>query len=314
MRRISVGVAGTAVILLCLVAGCGTQQKPAAAPRSLPAIPPPRPGTALPLDEYLPSPDEQARSDRAQAALERTCLIQFGLRWEGPDESELDFGQRSIASERAARFGVVDEDQAAQRGYQAPPWSTHDPEVRAALTEHHHDTPSELNEVLYGLASQYGGKRVPTGGCRAEAAARLMTGAPRADRNLPIQLEQQAAAASTRDPRLAAAIAAWASCMELAGHRYASPRTAANDPRWTGTGTPTEAERAVALADVRCQNKTGYLPTLIDVTAEHQRELISRHATELGRLKHSEDTRARNVAEALSAEPMDPSPGGRPAG
>ncbi|OJF10570.1 hypothetical protein BG844_31320 [Couchioplanes caeruleus subsp. caeruleus] len=260
------------------------------------------------MDGYRPSPDEQARSDRAQATLERACLTRFGLRWEGPGESALDFGSRSIASERAARFGVVDEDQAARHGYQAPPWSARDPGVRAALTEHHHDTPTELNKVLYGLASQYGGQRVPTGGCRAEAAARLMKGEPSVDRSLPARLEQQAVAASVQDPRLAAVLRAWASCMERAGHRYASPKAAADDPRWKGASTSTEAERAVALADVRCQNKTRYLPTLIDVTAEHQRELISRHATELSRLKRLENTRARNVAEALSAEPTALSP------
>ncbi|WP_203723872.1 hypothetical protein [Actinoplanes teichomyceticus] len=222
----------------------------------------------------------------------------------------MDFGSRSIASKRAARLGVVDEGQAAQYGYHAPPWSTGHPGVRAAVAEHHHDTPAELNKVLYGLASQYGGQRVPTGGCRAEAAARLMKGVPRVDRGLPGRLEQQAAAASAKDPRLAAALRAWASCMERAGYRYASPKAAADDPRWEDASTATEEERAVALADVRCQNETRYLTTLIDVTAEHQRELISRHATELGRLKSFENTRARNVAEALSTEPTALSPSG----
>ncbi|MGW0791211.1 hypothetical protein ACWD04_23950 [Streptomyces sp. NPDC002911] len=271
-------------------------------------MPSPRPGTALPLDGYRLSPDEQARSDRAQATLERSCVTGFGLRWEGPEESALEFGSRSIASERTARFGVVDRDQASRYGYQPPPWSTRNPLVRTALTEHHHDIPPEVEKVLYGLTPKHGGRSVPEHGCRSEAARRLMTGVPQLDRSLPARLEEQAVAAGAEDPRLAAVLRAWASCMEGAGHRYASPETAAHDPRWRGDGTPTEEERAVAVADVRCQDETRYLPTLVDVTAERQRELIDRHATELGRLKHLEKIRARNVAEALTAEPTTPPP------
>ncbi|MFJ9214318.1 hypothetical protein [Streptomyces sp. NPDC102264] len=273
----------------------------------MPPVPPPRPGTALPLDRYRLSPDEQARSDRAQATLERACLTRFGLRWEGPGESALEIGPRSISSERAARFGVVDRDQAARHGYHAPPWSTRNPRVRALLAKYHHDTPPDVEKALYGLAPEYGGRRVPEGGCRAEAARQLMAGVPQADRSLPNRLAEQAVAASAQDPRLAAVLRAWTSCMERAGHRYTSPETAAHDPRWKDEKPPTEAERSVALADVRCQEEIRYLPTLIDVTAQHQRELIGRHATELGRLKRLEETRARNVAEALSAKPTAPS-------
>lgn len=296
------------MFLVCLVGGCGTQQASGDSPRSLPPVPPPRTGIALPLDGYRPSPDEQARSDRAQATLERACLAHFGLDWEGPEESALEFGSRSIASERVARFGVVDRDQAARHGYQPPPWSTRNPRVRAALAQHHHDTPPEVKKVLYGLAPEYGGRRVPTGGCRAKAARQLMRGVPQADRSLPARLEKQAMAASAQDPRLAAVGRAWTSCMERAGHRYASPETAAHEPRWRDNGVPTEEERAVAVADVRCQEETRYLPTLVNVTAERQRELIGRHATELGRLKRLMEIRARNVAEALSADPTAPSP------
>ncbi|MFJ4499516.1 hypothetical protein [Streptomyces sp. NPDC088864] len=301
MRRRTGRMAAVAVILIYGVVGCGAPQGHEASAPYLPPVPPPRPGTALPLDAYQPSPDQQARSDRAQATLERVCLARFGLRWEGPEKTALEFGPRAIASERADRFGVVDQDEAARYGYRPPPWSTRNPQVRAALTGHHHSPPPEVEKVLYGLTPEHEGRRVPDGGCRAEAAKELMRGAPPADRSLPLRLAQQVAASRARDPRLAQALRAWNTCMARLGHPYASPAAAAQDRRWKHDAPPTEAERNVARADVRCRHETRYLPTLIAVTAKHQRELITRHALELGRLKRLEDIRARNVAAVLSA-------------
>ncbi|GGV73173.1 hypothetical protein GCM10010294_34980 [Streptomyces griseoloalbus] len=302
------------MFLVCCTGGCSTPSGAGNAEPgtgstrpSLAPLPPPEPGISLPLDSYVPSPEEQGRSDRAQAALERACLARFGLRWEGPGRTALETGRRMALSRQAARFGVTDPEHAERYGYHAPPWSTYDPRVGELLDQHQHVTP-DVRKVLYGTATEAGGRPVPRNGCRAEAARRLARGAPPADRNLPGRLAEQAAAAALEDPRLSAVVGAWRSCVTGAGLRYASPQDAAGDPRWKRDRTPTEEEVSVAVADVRCQNEVRYLPTLVTVTAGKQRELISRHALELGRLERLKDVRAENVAEALAAQPSGPEP------
>lgn len=308
MRRIGRAV-GAAVLLVCCAGGCSTQPGAGSAEPgadgtgpSLAPLPANQPRDSLPLDAYVPSPEEQARSDRAQVALGRACLARYGLRWEGPGETALETGRRMALSRQAARWGTVDLRQAARYGYHAPPWSTYNPQV-GALLDQHADLPADVEKVLYGLVGTFEDKAVPQNGCRAEAAARLLRGAPRADGNLPDWLARQAADASAEDPRLSTVLGAWRACMTRAGHPYASPHAAAHDPRWKRVWTPTEKELTVAVADVRCQNEVRYLPALVDVTSRHQRELISRYTTELGRLKRLKDVRARNVAEALAAQP-----------
>ncbi|MER6105096.1 hypothetical protein ABT115_22940 [Streptomyces sp. NPDC001832] len=264
-------------------------------------------GNSLPLDLYAPSPKEQARSDRAQEALERACLARYGLRWNGPGKTALETGRRMVLSKQAARFGVVDASQAARYGYHAPAWSTYNPHVSDVLDQHA-SIPPDVEKVLYGEVANFGDKPVPRNGCRAQAAERLVRGAPHADRELPDRLADRAAVASAEDPRLSTVLSAWRTCMTRAGYHYASPYAAAHDPRWKREGAPTEKELTVAVADVRCQNQVRYLPTLVDVTSRHQRELISRHTTELGRLKRLKDIRAQNVAEALATQPSGPVP------
>ncbi|MFI8185217.1 hypothetical protein ACIF70_32500 [Actinacidiphila glaucinigra] len=306
MRRIS-WAAGVAAVLVC-AGGCGAQQGSGNAEQPLDPVPVSATEPALPLDSYMPSPDEQARSDRAQAVLERACLARFGLRWDGPGESALDIGRRMAASRQAERFGVVDPEQASRYGYQVPSWSTHNPRVGAILAARHVDVPPDVEKVLYGMTPEFGGERVPKDGCRAEAAGRLGRGAPEADRNLPARLAVQAVASTAEDPRLKPVLRAWKSCMERAGHDYASPKAASQDPLWKHHQAPSKTELTVAATDIRCQHEARYLPTLVTVTAQHQRRLMGPHTAELDRLQDQQEIRAENVTEALSTKPSHSTP------
>ncbi|MEU5096563.1 hypothetical protein [Streptomyces sp. NPDC020996] len=50
--------------------------------------------------------------------------------------------------------------------------------------------------------------------------------------------------------------------MTRSGHDYVSPYAAGHDSRWKRDQAPTERRLTVAVADVRCQKRVRYLPTL----------------------------------------------------
>jgi hypothetical protein len=258
---------------------------------------------ALPLDEYSPTPAEQKRSDHAQAALERACVTGFGVRWAGPSETDLTVGSAMIAARRADRFGLVDPEQAGRYGYHPPPWST-DAVGAAQQAAGDHDTPPDtVADVLFGRVPTVRGRTVPSGGCRGEASRQLSAGADvRSGSSVVSRLEQEATTRAGADPRVKALLNAWRSCMERAGYHYPNPASAARDKRWQARKL-TNTELATARTDVRCKTDIGYLATMTAVTAEHQRALIAEHADELGRVKRSFATRARNAAAALAAPP-----------
>lgn len=258
---------------------------------------------SLPLDEYLPTPDEQERIGRAQAVLEVACLRRLGVSWSGPSETELLVGKAFFASTRAGRFGLVDEQQAAVHGYHPPPWSLWNLRRHGADESGHHsrhpEEPPEVKKVLFGVVRSVNGSPVPAGGCRRESAGRLTGGAVTGDPMLLTNLTQEAKQRAEADPRARAVYAAWRSCMTASGYRYETPADAAGDRRWTGPRQPTKQEIDTATADVRCKNEVGLLTTLAAVTAEHQRALIHANAAEFGRLKLLRQRQVTAAAQIL---------------
>lgn len=254
----------------------------------------------LPLDRYSPTPEEQLRSDRAQARLERVCLAGFGLPWSGPDPADVLAGKGIRAAWLVERFGLVDAAQARRYGYHRPPWSSRVSPVEAVSGRHRDEPPAEVAKVLSGAAGRFNGKPVPPDGCRGAAFRRLSKGA---DTGLSVglvtRLEQQAATRANGDERLTALFADWATCMRTAGFHYPTPGAAARDARWRG-GELTSEEIGVAEADVACKERIGFVRTTAAVTAEYQRRAIADHATQLRRVKRSLAARAENVSVALA--------------
>ncbi|MET8748230.1 hypothetical protein [Streptomyces sp. NPDC004728] len=255
----------------------------------------------MPLDAYTLSPEAQERSDRAQAALEQDCLHRFGLRWPGPDERALLAGKRLSASRLATRFGLTNADQAERYGYHAPPWSLYNTEFQRAMasTDRVHAA-GDVEKVLHGLVRDWEGSAVPEGGCRGEAFRTLAPGVKQVNRDLTRMLAAQAAKEAAGNPQVIAKSRQWASCMSRAGHRYASPTAAARDPQWARSREPGGRETAVAEADVRCKEVTGYLATLLETTVQRQRLLIDQRSHELGLLKQYQAEHAANVGNALA--------------
>ena len=83
--------------------------------------------------------------------------------------------------------------------------------------------------------------------------------------------------------------------MAHSGLTYKSPAQAA-DHNWPSTPTP--AEIAAAVADVRCKTATNFVNTWLTVEAAYQQALISLNLTSLSRLQANFDALLRR-AEVL---------------
>lgn len=300
---------GLTLTAALLASGCSGTAAEADHSHEVPDLPPPGAATSivLPLDDYVISPEEQERADRAQAALEVSCLSRFGLTWSGPADSDLLVGRAILAAGLAERFGLVDEAQAVAHGYHPPRWSTRTL-IASREHAHHHEPPADVAEVLFGQVSTIDGDSVPAEGCRGEASRQLSANTrPLATTSLVTRLEEEAAREAATDDRVTAMFDAWSACMAEAGYHYSTPMSAARDQQWRRAPKPSPQEVAVAGTDVACKTAVGYLDTLVDATAESQRTLIESHVDELDRVKQSLTVGAHNVTMALSSHvPSDP--------
>ncbi|MGO9160371.1 MAG: hypothetical protein ACLP7J_06585, partial [Streptosporangiaceae bacterium] len=122
-------------------------------------------------------------------------------------------------------------------------------------------------------------------GCLQEADLELygrLSGDPDPDPVPAIAIE--AAQWTQSDPRILLLERAWSACMTRSGFSCKSP-AAAQDGNWPAT--PTAAEIATAMADVRCTTRVNFVNTWLTVEAAYQQALISQNLTELARLQAS---------------------------
>jgi hypothetical protein len=90
--------------------------------------------------------------------------------------------------------------------------------------------------------------------------------------------------------------------MSKAGFAYSTPMDANNDPRWSGEEV-TQAEIAVAVADVNCKKKTNLVGIRMAVDAAYQRAAIAANAIELKAVKTALARQATTAHAVLAAIP-----------
>lgn len=249
------------------------------------AIPTIRSGAdiALPIDAYWVPAAEQNLVLHAEHEAMTSCMARFGLDWDVP---VLDVEGDGFAYD--GLFGVVDLEEVQRYGYHPPgsgpliaDGSTSDPVKEAnsvPITE-------EQDAVASGLTerTEVNGLAIPPGGCIAEARTAVGT------QNDPVlELTEMTigygAMQAEKDPRVLRAFDLWSVCMAEAGHRYASPWDANNDPAWS-TSAATAQEIAVAVADVECQRESNLVGLRVAVAAAWQREYMRTHAAEFVEMK-----------------------------
>ncbi|MFD0691835.1 hypothetical protein [Actinomadura fibrosa] len=121
----------------------------------------------------------------------------------------------------------------------------------------------------------------------------------RADQSLAQSLSRESFEESRKDARVRTAFARWSRCMRREGFRYAGPLDPPDDPRFRGA--PSGAERAVAVADVRCKAATRLVGVWSAVEAARQRELIRAHLRDLTKIAEMNEYRLARARDLRGA-------------
>ncbi|GGN83233.1 hypothetical protein GCM10010112_61360 [Actinoplanes lobatus] len=285
---------------LLLVAGCGGDPEasegapltpPSIAPAS--ALPQVTDGAAraLPLMAYRYSTEQFATLVRADGLIIQQCMRRLGFAsWQppAPPAATKDWST-------GLPLGIVDAAQAAQYGYHSPEAVRKPVERRTASSQERLERAVLLGDSEFGDLT---GKDVPEGGCQGESTRKLREGAPKADLELESRLADQAGKATQADARVTGALTAWSECMTAAGHRYRTPMEAAGQ-EWAAT--PTAAERAIAVADVQCKEKTKLAELWFGVQTGYENQLIAKNRTALDAGRAVLEAEIKRAGELLAS-------------
>ncbi|NYI07667.1 hypothetical protein [Allostreptomyces psammosilenae] len=239
----------------------------------------------LPLDAYRLDHAAESEVRRARDLLIRDCMEQAGFEWYVSTEASADIDPAR------RRYGVIDPGVAERYGYHLPP----DP--RSAEVER------VRSETLAepGAEAAYFGPAESEEGCVTSADERIARGAGEADHALFTDLDFGSLDRSDLHPDVVAAKEDWRECMSARGHSYDTPRDAAGDEAWDlDAPEATEAERAVAAADVACKHEVGLVETWVRAETDIQRDMVAEHAAELERVGAANATYLENARAVLA--------------
>jgi hypothetical protein len=235
---------------------------------------------ALPVERYVPTPDQVRLVDQARLRLIDRCMTRFGMRYQ-------------VALPRTAgahnqlyrRYGITDARAAAVDGYGVaaddPGRQPRPPKPKLG---------PEGETALFGKGrSTVRGITVPAGGCVGEANGILAaSGPPVANPTLGQNLSAESFQRSQRDSRVLRGFAAWSGCMARDGYYYTDPLQPPADPQ-LGDGSGTEATR-IARADVACKQQTNLVGTWYTVESAYQQRMIEANQTALNTVRQSIDS------------------------
>jgi hypothetical protein len=269
---------------------------------SVPPIPPA--GSAetvpLPLDSYEEvSVQEQATLAAAADLLTQRCMTAAGF--SDPVAAGPGGGALTVQFIEDGGYGIASLTQAETYGYKQPgqgggaggPAGIVIPGFVGVQNKH---GPAWTSALLGFVPGARAGAPQHEG-CLQAADTELygrLSGNPNPDPVPGIAI--QSAQWTQSDPRILAAQRAWSACMARSGLSYKSPAQVAGR-NWPSTPTP--AEIATAVADVRCKTQTNLVNTWLTVEAAYQQALISQNLTSLARLQASFGALLRRAEELL---------------
>jgi hypothetical protein len=283
---------------------------------SLPPIPPAGSvqAVALPLDSYEQvAVQEQQALAAAGDQLTARCMAAAGFSY--PAAAQPGAGAANVQSIEGAGYGVASVTEAETYGYSqagpgVPPGSL--VALPGFVAEQQKHGAAWTSALLGFVPGARAGARQHTGCLQAADTALYgsLNGNPNPDPVPGIAL--QAAQWTQSYPLVVAVERAWSACMARSGFSYRNPGQA-QDRNWPATPTP--AEIATAVADVRCKAQTNLVNTWLTVEAAYQAALISQNLTALDRLQASFGkllTRAETLLRLPSAAGIVRASQGRP--
>ncbi|MFJ4792878.1 hypothetical protein [Kitasatospora purpeofusca] len=303
MRPVGAPVIAALVALGAAAAGCAAADPkagpaPAAAPPVVDAIPTldTADGRALPIAQYLISPDEDRRIETARTALIGSCMKRFGFDY-APEANgtKPDLMVRRYYLTDAASAAVqgyhwgAPADRAQQSATPQPPA----PEMQAVLGQGR-DAPAD---PAAPAGRTYNGLAIPPGGCLGEADDTLTRGGGiLQDDAGALEINGRSFADSMADGRVKAAFAAWSRCMKEKGQTYASPVDAVGDERWFSSPTATAPEIAAATADIGCKQQNNVVGIWFAVETAYQDRAVQADLKRLEQTRKAIDTTLANAA------------------
>lgn len=253
---------------------------------SVPPVPPANSAqaVALPLDSYENvSVQEQDALAAAGDLLTQQCMAAAGFSY--PVAAQPGGGVANVQFIEDGGYGVASLAQAETYGYKQPSLSGPGGPLGALpafLTEQQKHGPAWTSALL-GFVPGARPNAPQHEGCLQAADTGLygkIGGNPDPDPVPGIAI--QSAQWTQSDPRILVAERAWSACMAHGGLSYQNPAQAA-DRNWPSTPTP--AEIAAAVADVRCKTQANLVNTWLTVEAAYQSALIAQNLTALAQLQ-----------------------------
>ncbi|MGP4103449.1 hypothetical protein [Nonomuraea sp. KM90] len=283
--------------LCAATAACAGSGPPRAVPEDVPAISAQARELLLPLDAYVLRTLDIHTIEAAEDRLIADCMRKQGMDWTLLPASAAE----DPAPLNRRRYGVIEPAIAARYGYHIPP-----PLPVLARREEAWAARKELARRKQLAA--YGKDGV--GGCWLWAHEYLERGIGPYPAALYNKYAKQAFEAGQRAPRVVAVIREWEACMKRAGHSYADPFRAAEDPAWARSSRPSPRELSVARADVRCKEQTGLVTTWAAAEKDIQNDIVADNAADFRKLKDTRERLLRAACETLrpSGEGCSPSP------
>ncbi|SFO13000.1 hypothetical protein SAMN04487980_10719 [Streptomyces sp. cf124] len=251
------------ILLLTLLMSACTVTDPAERNAREPTPPPrsPRSDTQaefarLPIEEYMPTSDDNFHLAKARNVAIEGCMKERGVK----DFHLPDPVRPPTLTER--RYGLSDPDEAARFGYEYP--------ESATSTE-----PAEIR--LGEVERQALGSDEDPKGCMGIGTAKITGSALRATASSPtaVKIQRDTWFKSAEDPRVRAKTKDWENCMKAKGFTLRTPLETPKE------GTSKTEERRMATSSIECSSSVKLSDVWFEVESELQYVAISKNSAKL---------------------------------
>jgi hypothetical protein len=262
----------------------------------------------LPLAAYQVTPLQDAEENYLAQRLEQLCLGKLGFRFlPGLSEKVIAQSVRITDEFETRLYGVSDPEAIRTYGYHLPSWvqGSGKPESAAQLG-------TAEWAALTGKGLVPAGRPVPPGGCSGQAERELQQaginaatqqsgGSDPSTLASSVQLSSFERAQSS--PPVRAVFARWSACMRGFGDHYATPFTAAGDPRWTHSATASPLEIETAEHDIACKLRVNVLGVEFAAVSRYQDQAIAARAAAFAQAKKVIASEALGLGRLMASIP-----------